>query len=192
MSKTTKTLTKIKTIEEIKKDFELLGTNYDARYILEKANEEDNSEKSVDAHSKLNDTFYYKAMTLLEFDKGILMLNAIPDLHRVFALELFKDIQKEYDCKTATEKSLAEVLTLNFIRILETQRQITYSESNAKTKYDFQYVEILSKELDRAQRHYLSSLQALRMVKMPQLEVSIRTQNAFVGNNQVLQKNEIN
>lgn len=180
-------IVKAKTTEEIKNDFKHSSTGYDSGYILKKANEERLAKKNDGTFSVTHDTYYYKAMTLLEFDHGVLLTNSVPDLHGVFALELFKNIQKEYDCQTPTEKSLAEVVTLNFIRILETQRQIKHTESNVKTRYDILYIEILSKELDRAERHYLTSLQALRMIKMPQLEVNIRTQTAIVGQNQVVQ-----
>jgi len=58
-----------------------------------------------------------------------------------------------------------------------------------KTRYDVQYLAVLSKELDRAERHYLASLQALKMLKSPSFEVNIKTNTAVVGQNQIVQAN---
>lgn len=180
-------ITKTKSIEEIRKSIGESCTGFDSKYILRLADEEikdlkDKKEFSLDSN-------YYKAMTLFEFDKGVLLLNAIPNLHRVFALEFSRNLQAEYNCTTPSEKSIAEVTSLNFVRILEIQRKIKDALESMKTRYDIQYLAVLSKELDRAERHYLSSLQTLKMLKMPPLEVNIRTQTAVVGQNQIVQAN---
>lgn len=186
-----KKLVKTKTSKEIMEDMGKSTTGFDAWYVLQEADKETKNfkgSKEIEADSN-----YYKAMTLMEFDKGVLLMNSVPKLHRVFALEFSKNIQKEYKCETPSEKSMAETISLNFVRILEAQRKInSYLEMGTINQNGIGYLNVMSKELDRAQRHYLSSLQALRMLKAPPLEVNIKTQNAFMGNNQVLQKNEIN
>lgn len=183
---------KEKTPEEIKHLFESFSTGYDSTYVLKKANKELAIKHTENNHVE-PDSFYYKVLTMLEFDKGILLMSSVPEISHVFALEFSKNLQTEYNCKSPSEKSLAEVVALNFVRTLSIQAKIN-SYLSLKTIDDLgiKYLDLLSKELDRAQRHYLISLQTLRMLKMPQLEVNIKTQNAFVGNNQVLQKNEIN
>lgn len=192
MKKVTKEIVKAKTTEEIQKIFESLDTGYNKRYVLGEANKELEKQHQSEKFTVMPDSNYYKAMTMLEFDHAVLLTNSVPNLFNTFAVEFFNNLLKEFNCKTPSEKSLAEVVALNFVRILEAQRKLKDIESSVKTRYDVQYVGVLSKELDRAERHYLTSLQTLRMYKMPQLAVNINTQNAFVGNNQVLQKNEIN
>lgn len=182
----------IQSTSEVKDKFLSFNTGYDAKYIFRKANEELLKSKNKGEFTISSDSFYYKAMTILEFDKGVLLSNAVSSLDNPFVLELFNELQKEFNCQTASEKSLAEITALNFMRILAMQRKLKDIQTSVKTRYDVQYIAVLSKELDRAERHYLTSLQTLRMLKMPQLEVNIKTQNAFVGNNQLLQKNEIN
>lgn len=175
---------KVKTIEEIKRSFESSLTGYDADYILRKADKERDGDQ---VKQYTSDTAYYKAMSLFEFDKGILLLNSVPELYAVFAVDFSKNLQNEYDCKTPSEKSLAEVVTLNFVRVLEAQRKLKDNQMSVKTRYDVQYVAILSKDLDRAERHYLTSLQALRSLRNPSFEVNIKANNAVVGNNQAIQ-----
>lgn len=180
-------ISKTKTIGEIKRYFELSGTDYDSRHILEMANKEREGKKSVNAYTLTQDTYVFKAMTLLEFDHSILLANSVPDLFRSFVVEFFRSLLKEFDCKTVSEKSLAETVALNFVRILETQRKIKDNQTNVQTKYDIQYIAILSKELDRAERHYTTSLNELRSMRMPKLSMSIKTNTAVVGSNQIVQ-----
>lgn len=177
--------TEAKTTEEVRDIILQSGTGFDAKYILGNVEEELNTLKNKKEVAP--DTFLYKSMTLFEFDKGVLLLNAIPELHRVFALEFSKSLQTEYNCKTPSEKSMAEVVSLNFVRVLETQRKIKDALGNMKTRYDIQYLAVLSKELDRAERHYLNSLQALRTLHSPSFEVNIKTNTAVLGQNQVVQ-----
>ena len=176
---------KTKSIEEIRKSLGESYTGFDSKYILRLADEEVGDLK--DKREFFLDSNYYKAMTLFEFDKGVLLLNAIPELHRVFALDFSKNLQLEYNCKTPSEKSIAEIVSLNFVRVLETQRKIKDALEGMKTRYDIQYLAVLSKELDRAQRHYLASLQALKMLRSPSFEVNIKTNTAVVGQNQAVQ-----
>lgn len=184
-------ITKTKTIGEIRNQILQSGTGFDARYILELADEETKDLKGKKEFAP--DTNYYKAMTLFEFDKGILMISAIPDRYRVFALEFSKNLQREYDCQTPSEKSLAEVVALNFVRVLEIQNKInSYLSRESVSDIGIGYLNVMSKELDRAERHYLVSLQTLKMLKMPPLAVNIKTQTAVVGQNQLVQANNAN
>jgi len=181
-------LVKIKSIGEIKKTMSEMSLGFDSKYILRRAEEEmKDFKKDTRVASNTN---YYKAMTLFEFDKGVLLLNSTPDLHRVFALEFSKNLQAEYSCKTPSEKSIAEIISLNFVRILDIQQKINaYLEMKTINPNGIGYLNVMSKELDRAQRHYLTSLQALKMLKTPLLEVNIKTQTAVVGQNQIVQSN---
>lgn len=181
-----KEIVKIKTLDEIRDSIKDSGTGFDSGYILRQADKEIGKE----AKEFTSDTNYYKAMTLMEFDKGVLLLNSVSDLYRVFALEFSKNIQIEYNCKTPSEKSLAHVTSLNYVRILDIQQKInSYLEMKTINPNGIGYLNVMSKELDRAERHYLTSLQALKTIKSPSFEVNIKTNTAVVGQNQIVQSN---
>lgn len=187
----TNKIIKTKTTEEVKDIILKSGTGFDSKYILDKVQGElENRDKAKEAGS---DTFLYKAMTVFEFDKGILLTSSLPDRFRVFALEFSRNLQKEYDCKSQGEKSMAEIVALNFARVLMIQDKVnSYLGIGSITDMGVRYLAVASKELDRAQRHYLASLQALKMLRTPPIEVSIRTQTAIVGQNQMVQTNNQN
>ena len=135
-----------------------------------------------------------QAMTLYEFNNAGLLAPAVSKNYRTFVTRLSLDLQKEFGCVKESEKSIAHITSLNYVRILEIQTKITnYLGKGEVTNIGVGYLNVMSKELDRAERHYLTSLQALRMLKMPPLKVNIISQTAIVGQNQVIQsKNENN
>ena len=46
------------------------------------------------------------------------------------------------------------------------------------------YYNFLSKEIDRAQRQYITGLQTLKQLKSPSLPVTIKTTTAYIAENQ--------
>ena len=132
-----------------------------------------------------------RAMTLREFDNGVLMSMAVDDQYKTFAIQMSLDLQKQYKCDTVGTKSLAELTSLNYCRIIEIQRRINaYLQIGEITDRGVKYLGIISKELDRAQRHYLTSIQALEVGLQPPMNMTVRTQVANVANQQMV-KNQI-
>jgi hypothetical protein len=181
-------LTKPKSIEEIKKTFKDCSLGFDPEYVLKQADEETKDLKGLKEFAP--DTNFYKAMTVFEFDKGILLTSAIPERFKVFALEFNKNLQVEYNCVTSSERSMAELVTLNFVRTLAIQNKINSCLSmNSIGETGVKFLAVMSKELDRAEKHYITSLAALKSFKMPSMAVNIKTNTAVVGQNQIVQSN---
>lgn len=179
---------KLKSVEDIKRFIKQSDTGYNSEYIFKLAGKELEKVKKPKAFDPETNT--YKALTLLDFEKGFLLMSVIPERFRIFALEFSRNLQAEYKCKTQGEKSLAGVVSLNYVRILGIQDRInSYLEKGVLTDVGVKFLAIMSKELDKAQRHYISSLQLLRMLKIPPLQMSIKTNTAVVGQNQLVQAN---
>ncbi len=58
-----------------------------------------------------------------------------------------------------------------------------YNQKHVGAQYDG-YRNYLSKELDRAHRQFLSALETLKAIQQPAMKVNIKTNTAFVGENQ--------
>lgn len=184
-----KTPENVKTLDEVKKRMGGFYSPYDSKNVLEKARTKMDSLKGGESLTTA-DTDLFKALTLLEFDKGFLLTIIIPDTYRVFALNMLQELQKEYNCSLTVEKATAELVVISYVRILELQRRVSnYLEKDGLGQIDLTYFSLLSKELDRANRHYLGSLEALRGLKQPQLGINIRANTAVIGQNQVVQAN---
>lgn len=131
---------------------------------------------------------FFKVLTLFEFDNNILLAESVLKMYRTFLMNFYRDLRSEYKCETPSEKAVAELVAMNFVRVLAAQFKSAYLLDEGRyTDLSVSYLAALSKESDRAQRQYLSSLQTLKMIKQPALEVNIRTQTAVVGQNQVVQ-----
>lgn len=189
-SQNTKTaLAPKRTIELIREEFSKLKTLNDPSSILRKA-DEDLTKLDGGSHSSDGKDAIFKALTLNEFDNGALLTMAVSDSYKTFGIDLMRKLQYEYSCTTPSEKATAELAALSYIRTLDVQRRLTnYLDIGTFTDIGVHYVAVLSKELDRANRHYLTAIQALRMLKQPPMLLNIRADTAVVGQNQIVQTN---
>jgi len=207
---TTEQPLEITTLEQLKAYVGQFKTSDDPENVLKEVVRE--LEFKHDLKNSPN-TIDYQAMSLHEFTNGILMSEAIPQRYTTFAIEMLRQLIQDYACKTTAEKSLAEVVTINFVRILDIQEQMQISMNfqRVRGKHDqpiandpfsketcnackiseisLKLMGVLSKELDRANRHYLSSIQTLRMMKQSSMQVNIKTNTEVIGQNQVVQAN---
>jgi hypothetical protein len=128
------------------------------------------------------------AMSLYEFDNAGLLVTGVSEEYRTFVNDFSKKLQLENDCQKESEKSLAHITALNFVRIMQIQAKIrSYLSKDSVTDIGVGYLNVMSKELDRAERHYITSLNELRSMRMPKLSMSIKTNTAVVGSNQMVQ-----
>lgn len=107
-------------------------------------------------------------------------------------IEYANDLIKEYDCKTPSENALCEIITNSYFQILRINRRMTstmdaweYLSNNRNN-----YINVLSKELERANRSYLYSLNTLREIKSPKMSINVKTKNAFIWTNQQFNNNQ--
>jgi hypothetical protein len=107
--------------------------------------------------------------------------------YAALALSMTRQIEKDYNCNNVAEKATAEVITMAYIRIVDSSRMFTdWSENKGaiKMKDRVGYLEVMSRQIDRACRQFIAGLALLKQMKQPPLEVTIRTKNAFVAQNQ--------
>jgi hypothetical protein len=159
---------------------------FDPDQILEKAVKE-----SATGQLKIApESNFYKALSLLEFDNGMLMTTVLSEQYKTLAIYLSRQLQAEYNCKGISEKATAELVAINYCRTLEIQRRVNnLLGKDGLSRIDLEFFSLLSKELDRCNRHYLSAIQTLKIIKQPQLQLNIKTDTAILGNNQLIQEN---
>lgn len=178
----------LQTIDQNREIIKGLKLLYDPDTILEKGAKETATGKfQIEPDSNV-----FKALTLLEFDNGVLMTTVLSDQYKTLAIDMSRQLQVEYDCKTVSEKATAELVAINYCRTLEIQRRVNnLLDKNGLSRIDLEFLSIMSKELDRANRHYLSAVQTLKLLRLPQLQLNIKTDTTIVGNNQLIQENKM-
>ena len=118
------------------------------------------------------------------------LANTVDNKLQTTVIELTNDIIKEYNCNTTLEKSLCEVIANSYWKIMGISKRLN---SNLDFEYFWkernQFLAILSKELDRANRNYLMSLNNLIEIKRPKMSLNIKTKNAYISQNQQINNN---
>ena len=176
---------------------------------------------SASADTVLDD--HFEVITINEFTNGVLMCDALPNKFRTFAIEMMRQLQKEYNCQTSSEKATCENAVMAFVRVYEYQQFMFESEKYQSTlaaghtcgeqgryvssinrvdrknmlgcaacnraRIEQQHYQTLGKELDRANRHYLTAIQTLRLMKQAPLQITVKANTAIVGQNQMVQTN---
>src|SRR3989344_4641213 len=104
----------------------------------------------------------YQAWAADGIESKYLLVQSVQDAYRPTAIELSRKLIEEYDCKTASEKTLAHIATNAYIRALASSERFsvvlnrlehTDSETNG-------FFTMLCKHVDQANRQFISALSA--------------------------------
>ncbi len=164
-----------------------MGTDADPTIVRKRAFELIKGSKDGDQFSP-NDTSLVRAMSLSEFTNGILLSTGVSMRSRTFAIDLMRRFQKVYACETHSEKATAELAAASYVRALDIQSILSnFINKDSYGDLTIRAISVLGKELDRANRHYLTAIQALRILKQPSVQLNIRADTAVVGQNQAVQ-----
>lgn len=108
-------------------------------------------------------------------------------------MEFSEDIAKEYDCKTTMELSLCETIASSYYSMIKGSQQMQrmYSIEYLSSEKNGYYA-MISKEVEKQSRLYMTSMMTLRALKSPSTHVSIKAKNAFIGENQQFNNNQTN
>ena len=116
-------------------------------------------------------------------ETGFMLMKSVGEEYRSLALQMKRDLQEEFDCKTVSERMLVDLMVNSYIKKLRYSDKMEHNQKYIGHKYDG-YRNYRSKEIDRSYRQFTSSLEILRFLRQPAIKVSIKTNNAFVGENQ--------
>jgi hypothetical protein len=127
------------------------------------------------------------------FDNHLVLLNKCDKDYRPFLADFADSLYEEFDCKTPSEKALAGIVVKAYYRVLKASNALNWTQnSEFLSDITVNFFSANSKEADRANRAFLAALDSLRASKMPQLNIKVNTQNAFMAQNQQFNNSEIN
>jgi hypothetical protein len=98
---------------------------------------------------------------------------------------------EEYNCNTTLEKSLCEMISLNYAKTMQLSRNFTncMNVDNKLSSERTKYLHMLRKEIDRSNRSYLMSLNNLIEIKRPKMNINVKSKNTYIGQNQEFNTN---
>lgn len=155
-----------------------------------------NEKEKEEAVEKFNKRALGVMMTL-ETDTHVALMESFYSQYRGLAKEFSNQLIKDYNCNTNAEKALAEIITNAYIRVIDNSRRLNNNlgdpaESQSITELKIGYLTMLSKQIDRANRQFITALTTLKQIKSAPIEMNIKAKTAFVSQNQQfnLNKNE--
>lgn len=119
----------------------------------------------------------------IENDNSI--LSSIEKEYQGMAMSVRRELIKEYSCQTYSEKMLVDMVVSSYMRNITASRKLKNVLSLSETSDILnKFVSNVSQEIDRAQRHFITTLTTLKQMKSPSLSVNVKTNNAFFAQNQ--------
>lgn len=149
--------------------------------------------KNEELVNKLN-TKLDHAATLYVLENHYALAETInKDKIRTLFIEMTNQLIEEYDCKTTSERMLAQTAGWSYSRMIEyggrlnnlLEIEFLSSEKNG-------FYSLLSREVDRSTRQYITALTTLKHLKQPPVRVSFKAKNAFVAQNQQINADSSN
>ena len=177
----TKAVTVESTFEE-KKDFFL----HDARDIYSADKElKDFTEtsRSKSARGELIKKLY-KILIAFELDTHYALAQTTSKEYQTLAIEFCKQLIQEYNCKTPSEKALAEIIAGAFVRQLRCAKRLEDCIGGSLNSGGAAFMSALGKELDRATRTFLIALTTLKQIKNPPVKINVKPTAALIAQNQ--------
>lgn len=118
----------------------------------------------------------------LGFDNDYTVSMTVNHRYAGLSIELRRNLIKNFACTTHAEKVLVDAVVAGYIRTLRVGEAFEAGlEGGSLYPEKINYMSMLSKELDRANRHLLTAYQALVQLKRPSLQVTVKAQQAFVA-----------
>ena len=191
------TVLKKYTLEETRKNvLKLFRTEGDLNYNLEKIGDilpklaNGNTEEKKEARAVLQEQVT-EVMMAIETDSHWGLIGSFDKEYWGMVKEFSNQLIKDYNCNTVAEKAMVEIITNSFIRTIDNSRRLNNELGCTNiTPNRNVYIANLSKQVDRANRQFLNSLFMLKQLKAPQIEMNIKTNTAFVSNNQQFNVNK--
>ena len=143
--------------------------------------------------NKAEDKLLSEIAFIQGLDSGLSMMEAVEERYRGMLFNLRKELVAEYDCKTSGEKMLVDLIVGAYSRNLTLTKFLVNTASTGHTTSNLNaFMSAADKGVDRANRHLISALETLRQMKQPALKVNVKTNNAFISQNQQFNQNENN
>lgn len=184
-------------LEEIKKDFSSPST-YDQENTLAKNLYQlrQNKELPVEQRNDKLNTAMTDLGMLYGLENGVWTMSIDYAQYQPTLALMRKRILAEYNCKTTLELMLADSIVASYWRIMKNERKMNLLAQKKDDTFSFDQLKVnvlkeLNKEVDLANRRLNMNIVLLKEMKQPALKVNIKTNNAFVGENQQFNNNQV-
>lgn len=177
--------------ESREKMFKILKTPQDPEVFFKKLGKEllpvllnEDKEKRSKALDDMSQEMDW-AMLAMGLKNHYPVMETVDERYRPWILELTRKIEKEFECQTSLEKTLAQSIAIAHAKFIRYSRRLSgclddmQVTANKNGFYNF-----LSKEIDRSHRQFITALTTLRSLKSPIMDIDVKVNTLFFGQNQ--------
>lgn len=130
---------------------------------------------------------YSTAVYVHALDNHSAIAETVNQSYQPLVIQMASDLISDFECNTAYEKALAELVASSYVRYVQNSRKFLNAQhidylSSEKTNF----YTMFSKEADKAHRQFTTALATLKQLKSPTPAVNVKAKNAFVAQNQQL------
>ncbi len=126
-----------------------------------------------------------KASGLMNLETHIHTSRTVREMYRPLVVDTTKKLIIEYQAESPSEIMLAQLAASAYGRYIEyTTQFVRHGQQDRISDTQNTFYSLFSKESDRAFRQFQSALSMLKQMKSPALNVTVKTNTAFVAQNQ--------
>lgn len=172
-------------INRLKADIEPQSINDKVQKIFERIDSSKTQKESLLNQNELQilDQF----IKMHEFEKHLLLTESLPSKFSSLSIKMAKSMIAEYKCSTSLEKSLVELIVNSFCRslYLSSILVVVLEQKTVQIEQNFiNYYKFIGKELDKANREYLTAITTLHQMKTPNIQLNLKADTVILGQNQ--------
>jgi hypothetical protein len=113
------------------------------------------------------------------------LTNVVAKEYSPLLISFARQLIEEYKCIGPSEKAMAEVAAAAYVRILQYSELFsTVKNGQSITNEKNGFYNNISKELDRAHRHFESAISMLKQMKVPTMNLKVHSKNTFIADKQ--------
>lgn len=127
-----------------------------------------------------------KIAYLFGLDTQAPLWESVDDKFGSMTIEFSKQLAKEYDCMAPSEKALVQVAANAYTRVMEYSNTLEACRNKSVNTNLIGYYSMIGKELDRANRQFISAMTILKQLRTPPLKINVIAKTAFIAKNQQL------
>lgn len=132
-----------------------------------------------------------KAIYIHSLENHVDVAGTVHETYQPLVIEMTERVINDFSCTAAHEKALAGVIASSYTRYIQYSSKFANAQlSDSMSKEKTQYYTMFSKEADKAHRQFLGALTTLQQLKSPTPTINVKTNTAFVAQNQ--QNNAVN
>lgn len=180
-----------KAVDKIKKIVHRFKSDIDPDHVYRKlAKLMPKSAKDEELDSEEN-KIVDQAFVCSGFENNYSMIEAVEERYRGLIINFKRQLIQEYNCQSYSEKALVDIVVNSYARVFTYSKKfLCLKDSQYLSNERNGFLSVLSKETDRANRHFLTALETLKQFKQPEMKINVKTKNAFIAQNQQINANQ--